>query len=52
MTSEQELDKRATDFMTFPPKKFQNERKNKNQHNVEGLRESRREISERYSCDW
>lgn len=50
MTSEQELDRGAKDFMTFPPKKFQNDKQNKDRHNFEGLSRSRREVQEGHSC--
>ncbi len=51
MKSEQDrLDQIAKDFMTFPPKKFQNDNKNKNGDNFEGFIRSRREVHESPSC--
>ncbi len=45
MTSEKELDKRAKDFMTFPPKTH-NETKNKSQHNFGRLESGRQETQQ------
>ena len=50
MTSEEELNRQAREFMTFPPKIY-NGKQNKNQHNVEGFGESRQGIREGHSCD-
>ena len=53
MVSEKELDKRAREFMTFPPKKdftLIDDGKNKNKHNFGGFEQSRQEVRDGCSC--